>query len=180
MRFQNHYENTAEALKLQKLLNIPLHSKNIIFMEHTLVDELEEDKNILVVSNPPSKPRNVVYVRLRSAYAIISLLGRGVQIPCNDIKAHLTRELVNSNGVRYDWNKKMSKILTIYQSSKEPMKDVLVKAVIHNHWFYIKASDLASKDTFDAVIRLFTLTSAVAASNNSMPVLTIPVASSGH
>ena len=180
LRFQHDYEDTPEALKLKQLLGIPVHSKDIIFMEHTLVEEMEEKQDMLMVSHQPNKPRNIVYVKLRSVYAIISLLGRGVQIPCKDIQAHLTRELINPDGSRYDWTAKMKNILTIYQSSKEPLEDVLVKAVVHDHWFYIKASDLASKDTFDAVIRLFTLTSAVAASNNSMPVLTIPVASSGH
>ena len=141
---------------------------------------MEEEKNVLRVSDHPNKPLNIVYVRLRSVYAIISLLGRAVQIPDHDIKAHVTRELVNINGSRYDWTEKMHNILTIYQSNQQPREDVLVKAVVHNHWFYIKASDLASKDTFDAVIRLYTLTSAVAASNNSMPVLTIPVTSSGR
>ena len=176
LRFQNHHENTPDAIKLKKLLGVALHSKNIIFMEHTLVDELEEENDFLMVSNKATKPRNIVYIRLRSVYAIISLLGRGVRIPDNEIRAHLTRELVYPNGLRYDWAEQMKNILTIYESNKDPREDVLVKAVVHDHWFYIKASDLASKDTFDAVIRLYTLTSAVAASNNSMPVLTIPVA----
>lgn len=178
LHFKQHRESSADALKLQKLLGIPPHSKDIIFMEHSLLSELEDIDGIAVLSRQKKKPRNIVYVRLRSVYAMIYVLGRGVQIPCKDISEHMTRELVYKDGSRYDWTSKMSSILTVYSSEKEPPEDTLVKVKVHNHWFYIKSSDHASKDTFDAILRILTLTSAVAASNNGMPVLTIPVTAS--
>lgn len=176
LRFHAGRERTPEAHQLQKLLGIRRSSRDIIFLEHPLLNELEEKDDMLIPNDPKTRPQNVVYVQLRSVYAMISLLGRGVRVPCKDINAHITRELINRDGSRYNWSMKMRDIITIYASEREPMRDVLVKAVVHNHWFYIKASDLASKDTFDAVLRLYTLTSAIASANNSMPVLTIPVA----
>lgn len=180
IHFKNHKENTPEALKLQKLLGIPPHSKYILFMEHTLLASLKEKNGILVLDDTKPKFRNVVFVRLRSVYSVIYLLGRGVQIPCKDINAHMTRELLNPDGSRFDWTNKMKNILTVYSSNTPPESDYLVKVNVHHHWFYIKASDQASKDTFDAIIRLLTLTSSSAANNNSSPVLTIPVTSSGR
>lgn len=179
VHFKNHKGSTPQALKLQKLLGIPAHSQYILFMEHTLLEALKEKNGILVLDDTKPKFRNVVFVRLRSVYSIIYLLGRGVQIPSRDIRAHMTRELVNPDGSRFDWINKMKNILTVYSSNEAPECDCLVKVNVHNHWFYIKASDRASKDTFDAIIRLLTLTSSSAANNNSMPVLTIPVSSSG-
>ncbi len=177
LRFKNHRENSPDALKLQKLLGIPPHSKDIILMEHDLLEALEEKDGVAVISKDKSKPRNIVYVRLRSVYAVIYLLGRGVQVPYQDIKNHMTRELINPDGSLFNWSNWMNGILTVYSSDREPVKDTLVKVFVHNHWFYIKSSDQASKDTFDAIIRVLTLTSAVAAANNNMPLLTIPVAS---
>jgi len=177
VHFKNHKGNTPEALKLQKLLGIPAHSQYILFMEHTLLERLKEKNGMLILDDTRPKFRNVVFVRLRSVYAVIYLLGRGVQIPSSDINAHMTRELVNPDGSRFDWTNKMKNILTVYSSKEVPKCNYLVKVYVHNHWFYIKASDQASKDTFDAIIRLLTLTSSTAANNNSMPVLTIPVSS---
>ena len=180
LSFQHNKEHSADAIKLQKLLGIPLHSKNIIFMEHSLLEELKEEDGIAVLSNTTPKPSNIVDVELRSVYAMIHILGRGVHIPRQDIKDHLTRELVNKDGSIYDWTNRMKSIFSVYSSDKEPKEVTLVKIMSHHHWFYIKASDQVSKDTFDAILRILTLTSAVAASNNSMPVLTIPVASSSR
>ena len=178
IRFKQHNESTPEALKLQKLLGIPTHSKYILFMEHTLLEALKEKNGLLVLEDTSPKFHNVVFVRLRSVYSIIHLLGRGVQIPFRDISAHMTRELINPDGSRFDWANKMRNILTVYSSDEAPRSDYLVKVNVHHHWFYIKSSDQASKDTFDAIIRLLTLTSSFAANNNSIPILTIPVASS--
>lgn len=179
LRFRNHLEYSPEAVKLERLLEIPIHSKDIILIDHSLLEKLEEKNGLLFLNDDKNKPHNLIYVRLRSVYSIISLLGRGVRIPCQDIKAHMTKEVINPDGSIYDWGPRMKNIMTIYSSEKEPKEDVLVKVIVHNHWFYIKSSDLTSKDTFDAVIRLFTLTSAIASANNSMPVLTIPVTAAG-
>jgi hypothetical protein len=175
--FRKHRENTPQALQLKRLLGISLGSKSIVFMEHPLLEAMEKKDGVLITNDNKSKAKNVVYVRLRSTYAIIDLLGRGVQIPYQDIEAHTTRELYYPNGKRFDWRAIMKNILTIYASDTEPTNDFLVKTYMHHHWFYIKSSDPASKDTFDSILRILTLTSAVAMNNNSMPMLTIPVTS---
>ena len=179
LSFKNNQQNSADALKLQKLLNIPLHSKEIVFLEHSLLGELENDNGVAVLSAIKNQPENVVFVRLRSVYAMLSIVSRGVLIPCQDKNANLTREVFNQDGSRYDWRHLGRRMLIVHASDKEPREETLVRIRSHNHWFYIKASDQMSKDTFDALLRILTLTSAVAASTNSMPVLTIPVASSG-
>ena len=175
LRFKAHRANSHDAIKLKKLLGVPSDSKEIILLEHSLLEPLEEKNGILVSPQMTNKPRNMVYVRLRSVYAVIYLLGYGVRVPCLDINNHLTRELVKKDGSLYDWRDKMSHIFTVYSSEQPPKVQTLVQVRVHNHWFYIKASDQITKGTFDAVIRILTLTSAVASSNNSMPVLTIPV-----
>ena len=174
-KFRDGHGQSKEALKLKKLLKVPASAKEIIFLESPLLQVLEV-KDGEFVKEPRQLPKNVTYVKLRSLYAIITLLGRGVQIPPEDIKAHRTRELRRSDGSFYNWTNEMKDIITIYSSKDEPFDDVLIKGKVHGHWFYIKASDPASKDTFIAVFRLYTLTSATADSANTQPVLTIPVA----
>ena len=180
LRFKTHQENSHDAIELKKLLGISSNSKEIILMEHSLLEPLEEKDGILISPEMVSKPHNVVYVTFRSVYAVIYLLGYGVQVPYKDINDHLTRELIKADGSRYEWKYRMRNILTVYSSDHVPNEPTLVQVRVHNHWFYIKASDQVSKGTFDAVIRMLTLTSAVAASSNGLPVLTIPVAAAAH
>lgn len=173
--FRPHKEKSRDALKLKKLLEIPASAKEIVFMEHTLLKELTKKNDLVGLSKDKTKPKNVVLVRLRSAYSIMYSLGRGVQIPEDDIKGQLTRELINSDGSVHDWAAWKKHVFKVYSCDKEPKDDYLVKVFVHNHWFYIKASDKISKTTFAAVMRLVTLTSAVSDGGNSAPVLTIPV-----
>ncbi len=175
IRFKNNLENSSDALALKRLLGVARNSKSIVFMEHTFDEDLHEEKGVLVINQTPTLPRNLVYVRLRSIIAAIKFLGYGVQIPEEDIRAHITRELITPDGRRFDWSHKMKNIFTVYSSNNEPRANVLVKTRIHNHWFYIKASDLATKETLIAVLRLFTLTSVTTHQTNNLPVITIPV-----
>ena len=175
IRFHKKDSNSPDAIKLKKLLQVPLDTRDLIFMEHTLLEELEEKNGIIGFGNPKSNIKNIIFVRFRSLMSIMSVLARGVQVPRQDICAHLTKELIQSDGTPFNWQEKMRDILTIYSQEKMPTENVLVKVFFHHHWFYIKASDSISKDTFSALQQLFVLTSSDTASP-AMPILTIPVA----
>ena len=173
LRFKKHSANTATAIKLKKLLRLSSNVKEIVFIEGPLNEELIEKNGIVVIDQPEVRPHNVVYVQLRSLLSTIVWLGYSVRVPCKDIKAHMTREVMNPDGTRH--KVRLSHTMTIYSSDTLPGPEALVKVIFRGHWFYIKSSDMASKDTFDALMRLSTLTSAVATSTNNMPVLTIPL-----
>ncbi len=175
LRFHKRFIRSPDALQLKKLLNVPLDTRDLIFIEHPLLEELQEKNGVLAFGNPKTNIKNLVYVRFRSLLSIMSILSRGIQVPRQDICAHLTKELIEADGSTYDWRKDMKDIITIYSSDKIPRDDVLVKVYLHHHWFYIRASDVTSKDTFTALQRLFILTSSDTP-GAALPILTIPVA----
>lgn len=178
LRFHKKYTHAPEAIKLKKIFKVPLESRDLIFMEHTVLEELQEKDGSLGFGNPKSNIKNIIYIRFRSLFSIMSVLARGVQVPSPDLSAHVTKELIQPDGMPFDWRKEMRDFLTIYSCEKEPRDDVLVKIYFHHYWFYIKNSDLASKDTFAAIQRLFILSSADSA-NPTTPILTIPVSAPG-
>ena len=178
LRFHRQFPKTPDAIKLKKLLLVPLNARDIVFMEHSVLEALEEKDGVIGFGNPKSEIKNIVYIRFRSLLSIMAILSRGLQVPKQDLCNHLTKELVQTDASIYEWRKYIHDFLTIYASEKEPRENVFIKVYLHNHWFYIKASDLASKDTFGAIRQLFILTSADT-SGSTTPILTIPVSARG-
>lgn len=175
IRFKPGYENKPKSLQLKSLLSIDLKSKQIFFFEHSINQNLQKSNNTLVVQSSTLLANNIVYIRFRSLLDIFLVLSRGVQVPCNDLKKHLTRELIKPDGTVYDWSRKMKKVMTIYSSNNEPMQNVMVKIFFAKHWFYIKADDLMSKDSMETLSQLYTITSATQDNSNTMPTLTLPL-----
>lgn len=174
LRFHTHFTKTPDAIKLKKLLLVPLNARDIVFMEHSVLEVLEEKNGVIGFGNPKSEIKNIVYIRFRSLLSIMATLSRGLHVPKQDICDHLTKELVESDASIDEWRKQTNDFLNIYASEREPRENVFIKVYLHGHWFYIKASDLASKDTFAAIRQLFILTSADTSGSNT-PILTIPV-----
>ncbi len=175
MLYFNGNSRSADALALKKMLQVSPSSQHIIFMQEEDYANLQYQNGALVPQNTDSsKPSNTVYVQLRSINAVMSFLSHGVQVPEQDLKSHITMEIIGPNGQIYDWDPMMRGIMTIYSSDKEPTDDVLIKTFVNHHWFYIKASDLDSKMTFSLLVRLITLTS-VSPPTPTGPALTLPV-----
>lgn len=173
--FKPNAEMSAHALHLKKLLNVAPKSKNIIFLEQPIVDNVRKINNMLILDIQKPTISNLVYVNLRSLLSAYHWLGFGVHMPPQEIAAHKTREIYKLDGRVYQWNDRIKNLFVVYYSDREPFDDVALKIKTHGHWFYIQASDSASKDTLNAMTRLFTLTSAVGNTPNTGPTLTVPV-----
>lgn len=166
-------QNNADALTLKKMLQVPLNTQNVIFMDRGEYLNLQYKQGVLEPENLALKPSNVVYVQLRSLNGIMSFLSHGVKVPEEDIKLHHTAEITYPDGQVYDWDPMMKGIMVIYSSNGEPRDDVLVKTYVNHHWFYIKSSDQDSKMTFSLLVRLITLRAITP--GPSGPALTLPI-----
>ncbi len=161
-------------ISVKKFLNIPLNSPDIIFMEKRNDHSLKNKSGLLVSESNKTKPRNVVYIQLRSVRAVMLLVSCGVEVPQQDINQHLAPQIRDFHGNLYDSDPTIKNIMTIYSSDQEPRTNFLVKTYVNKHWFYIKDSDFNSKITFDALIQLLLLMSIGTAAQNG-PALTLPV-----
>lgn len=150
------FDPSADA-ELKSLFHIPQRYPNII-----LADEAD-----------PKAPKNVIFLQMRSVHGILSFLSHGVQVPEADVISGVAPALQYSDGTPFDWTPLMQDLWTVYTSKTEPYKNVFVKAYVHKHWFYIKDSDSCSKETFDFIFRLITLTTTQQVQTTG-PLLTIP------
>ncbi len=174
--FISNSVNSPQALKLKKLVQIPLDSKSIILMSQQVSTlKMNPTTGQLVQINNTAAIKNLVYVKMRSIYGVMTFLSHSVQIPEKDIQGHLTLQLMDTHGQPYNWAPLMSGLMTIYSSNNEP-QDAFVKTWTNGHWFYIKSTDINSKSTFDILVRLMTLTAGMGTTGaQTAPVLTVPV-----
>jgi hypothetical protein len=131
------------------------------------------DEDILVTQTyVPHAPKNVFFIQTRSVNGILAYLSHAVEVPDSDVVAGYVPVLRYPDGTPFDWTPLTQGLFKVYWSNSEPM-DAFVKVIVHNHWFYIKDSDVDSKATFGFVNRLITLTAAQQVSTTG-PLLTIP------
>jgi hypothetical protein len=174
-QFNADIVRSAEAIKMKKLLKIPLDSTNFILSLPTIA-KVSKHPDGNLQTNTSSNPPNLVIVQTRSIYGIMSYLAHAVQIPAQDIELRLTQQVLNKNGDYVDFRPLMANLMTIYSSDTEP-KNVFVKSYVKGHWFYIKASDIYSKATFNLLLRLMIIIGGLNNYQNggSGPLLTVPV-----
>lgn len=165
---------SADAIKMKKMLGVNLKSKNIVFTSENINPLIFNSTGEVVVDETQSKGSNIVFVETRSIYSIMTYLAHAVQVPPEDIQSNITQESLDEKGVPFVWSPLIQGIMTIYSSDSSP-SDAFIKTYVHNHWFYIKNSDIQSKATFSLLMRLITLTGGIQAPTNAQgPVLTLP------
>lgn len=148
--------HSPDAVKIRKMLNATNPNKDIIFTE-----------------GPADPANNLIHIRMRSILGMMTYLSYAVQIPPSDIERHKVYEYYTPDGQLFDWSPLMNGLMNIYSSDTEPY-NVFVKTYEHNHWFYIKNSDLDSKATFTLLVRLITLTAGKELAGGAGPALTLP------
>lgn len=167
-------KNSPEALELKRMVNIPADSEDMVFVsnEDPIVMKQLGDK---LVGEQALHFRNMVRVQTRSINNIMTFLSHGVQVPKSELDAHVTMEVRDENGVPYNWTPLMRNVITIYSSSSRPdlTERVLVQTYVNGYWYYIKASDLTSKNTFIWALKLVDLVAAVPVDSKA-PGLTLP------
>lgn len=166
--------HSADAMELKKILGISSNAEYIGLIGKKKYLVTQNKSGSLIPQNTEPKMNNVVYVQSRSIDAIMSFLSHGVKIPEEDLKAHVTMEIIHPNGTIYDWSPIMRNIMTIYSSEEKPENNAFIKTFVNGHWFYIKASDLDSKMSFNLLVRLIALTSVVS-NTQAAPALTLPI-----
>lgn len=156
VHFTNACLDSPTARALKRMLDVPENSRDIVF-----------------TTDPEKTLENNVFIRLRSLYGMMTYLSYGVQIPEADLRANYVYTYYDQNGCPFDWTPLMQGLMNISSSNTEPC-DVFVKAYVHNHWFYIKNSDLDSKATFTLLARLMALAAGKDLGGTGGPVLTLP------
>jgi hypothetical protein len=153
---QVHCFHAGDEEHLKELLHVPSNHGDLIFAEYS-------------AKAPKS---NVVYIQMRSILGIIAYLAHGIELPLDDIKDGEVYQLRWPDGHLFDWTPLMAGMWKVYNRRGEPAR-AYAKVVVHNHWFYIKDTDLDSKATFMFVHRLITLTAGQQTTSPG-PLLTLP------
>jgi hypothetical protein len=167
LKFNQDVINSSEAMKLKRMLGVPLDSQTIVFASDNLATLTPSATKELIDSSQQNLPPNLILVKTRSIYGIMSYLSHAVQLPESDNK--ITQALiVQEDGKTVAWDKLMDGVMTIYTSESEP-KNAFVQSYVHGHWFYIKNTDVTSKATFSFVMRLITLTGGLSSSQGQQP-----------
>jgi hypothetical protein len=116
--------------------------------------------------------RNVA-IRPRSILAAMRFLSKGVAVPAPDVAAGRVPVLAGDAGAPFDWNLMLGGVIRIASRDSTPV-DAYVRVRAHEHWFYIDARDVASKQTFAL------LETAYALQAGDVPpvttILTLPIA----
>lgn len=167
------HKNSKDALLLKKMVKIPANSDDIIILPEGEALIVEAQNGRLVIPTPPAQLKNVVYAQTRSIESILTFLSRGVEVPAPHLHNKVTTEGYNIDNSVYDWKPMMKGIITIYSSETKPTEDVMMSTYLHNHWFYIKASDIRSKQTLYLMIKLMDLVSVLPPQYQG-PSLTLP------
>lgn len=157
IKFEPGRENTANAIRIKRMLKVPSSSKEIIFS----IYEMQGD--------------NVVYVQTRSALGVLNYLAHAVQVPCEDLRSGKAPTYHGPNGEPLDLSPLFENLFTVYTSESEP-KDAYIKVYVNKHWFYIKDNDIDSKLTFNFLgIAILLQSGSSFSPNTTPPVVTIPV-----
>lgn len=167
------HKNSKDALLLKKMVHVPANSDDIIIMPEGSAIIVQEQDGKLVIPKLPNSLKNVVYAQTRSIESILTFLSHGVRVPDSHIKARITTEGYYDNNTVFDWSPMMDGIITIYSSESKPTEDVMIRTYLHNHWFYIKNSDVRSKKTLYLMIKLMDLVSVLPPQYQG-PSLTLP------
>jgi len=181
-RFRNARAATSPgAIKLKRILNVPLNSDSIFLTDiYNYCGDMDLNQALLstkvAVYDGTCAPAKVVHMEFRSVLEIMRALSFSVRIPPEDIQAGYVDQLRYPDGRLFNWQLLEKGMMTIYSSNSEPY-DTFVKTYVHQHWFYIKNSDVDSKITLAFLQRLMTLVAGGSAEANADggPILTIPV-----
>lgn len=177
LQFKPGTENSPTAIAIKQTLKVATDSHSIIFMKKNTATLIAgPSKTLFIDEGIPPGATNIVFIKMRSIYGILTFLSHTVQIPASDIKAGFTQHILDKNGNPINWTPIMKGLMTIYSSDQEP-EDAFVKVQVHGHWFYIKNTDIDSKTTFSLIMRLISLSGGleVSGGQQSGPTLSLPI-----
>lgn len=146
-----NYQFTAKEKAILKKAKVEIYNHQIIF------------------ANQPVPHRTLVVTR--SMFGILNYLSKGVDVPEADLKKRVVTQTRYANGALFDWQKVLRGMIKIY-SSDTPPKDAYVSIYYRKHWFYIKDSDINTKQTFVLLSNLSGLILNAPMGNNYEPTLT--------
>ena len=122
-------------------------------------------------TNAPVEGEIIEY-NTRSLLGVMFYLSQAVDVPEDHREAGIVTTTLERDGTPYDWSEALSELFRVEHSSKRPAS-ASTSVFYRGHWFYLKDSDLESKDTLILLSQMFTLQTGDA--KGQVPLLTIPV-----
>lgn len=114
----------------------------------------------------PGKREDAINVLTRTALDWIRHAGSMIDVPA----AHLDEGIVEPS----DWEQGKERFITIHSSKKRP-KNAVVEVAFRGWWYYIDASDMRSKRSFQLIKFLIGLRLDEKGTEQQIPILTVPV-----
>ncbi len=171
LRFSPASDDSPDAQRLKKLLGLKVDHHNFSIVEAEMVNA-EKARGVLGQS-PGALDPSVVWeeigMRGRSMMEILQVASKEVRVPDVDIQqgtaaASQSQGWQRSTGAS-DW-------LVINSSDSEPNNSSL-RVEYRGNWYYIKDTDLKSRETFAMLTALFAVVGGTVP--GAHPVLTLPV-----
>jgi hypothetical protein len=142
---------SAENKNQERVLEVVIHPsiKQKAKVQQFLAD-LELDpkaKSYFFTNKRFLEDDRIVTIVTRPLIATMFYLSKGIAIPQQDIEKGAVHITQDDDGKPFDWHLVTENLFTVESSSSKP-NDAFVAVQYRNSWFYIRDSDVISKDTF--------------------------------
>lgn len=115
---------------------------------------------------------DTITLNTRSLLGVLYFLSQSVEVPEDHKEQGLVTVTRDAEGREFSWQRPLENIFQVHTSQKAP-KDATIATRYRGAWFYIKDSDLMSKQNFVLLNQMFALQTGDTVSQT--PLLTIPV-----
>jgi hypothetical protein len=164
--------NTSLLVQLRDQKTIDEVARNFKFKK-------KHDKLILTrfYNKSESTPENVIHVKTRSLYSMMSFLSEGVATPNKETaQQHGVQAKVildeNNNG---KLSNELAKGLFMIQSSKDSPKNAITKVKFKDMWYYVPTNDSHSKEILSLLHLIYSMQIGDSGNTAPLPIVTIPV-----
>jgi hypothetical protein len=177
LHFTEEGNKLPNAALIKKMLDVPQKYRDIFLINNISMTVTQAaDGAFHADDSLKTNQDNLVFIKMRSVSGILSYLSDAVQVPQSDLDSGVAMNYHVESNNNFAIDNILDGVMKILSSDVEP-RDAFVKAYVHNHWFYIKNSDIESKYSFSMLIKLMTLSSGYGQplGSQSAPIITVPV-----
>ena len=115
---------------------------------------------------------DTIYIQTRPIAGALFYLGNSIQIPDEVMRDGSAHTLRTAEGEPYDWGPLYSGLVAIRSAGSRPRSSYL-SVRYGDHWYYVEASDVETREVLTMVKMVFTLQAGGVPSSG--PLLTLPV-----
>lgn len=128
-------------------------------------------RNFVIAVNQYEEKDNIINVKTRSMFGILSLMSYAVESPKKDYASGSIAKTITPAGKVFDWRTITNDVFRVQTSSSKPSSS-LVAVKHNNNWFFISKKDLDSQAVFVMVSQLLSLQKGT---TSTPPTITIPI-----